>query len=47
MNTLQDRIRGSFIGGAAGDAMGVGAEFLDQKEVASRNPHGIRHYSDI
>ena len=34
MNTLQDRIRGSFIGGAAGDALGYPVEFLkDFKKI--------------
>ena len=32
MNTLQDRIRGSFIGGAAGDALGHPIEFIDSFE---------------
>ena len=29
MNTLQDRIRGSLIGGAIGDALGYPVEFVD------------------
>ena len=29
MNTLQDRIRGSLIGGAIGDALGYPVEFID------------------
>lgn len=28
MNTLQDRIRGSLIGGAIGDALGYPVEFV-------------------
>ena len=32
MNTLQDRIRGSFIGGAAGDALGYPVEFINSFE---------------
>ena len=32
MNTLQDRIRGSFIGGAIGDALGYPVEFIDSFE---------------
>ena len=28
MNTLQDRIRGSLIGGAIGDALGYPVEFI-------------------
>ena len=34
MNTIQDRIRGAFIGGAAGDALGYPVEFLkDFKKI--------------
>ena len=37
MNTLQDRIRGSFIGGAAGDALGYPVEFFkDFREIQKR-----------
>ena len=32
MNTLQDRIRGSLIGGAIGDALGYPVEFIDSLE---------------
>ena len=33
MNTLQDRIRGSLIGGAIGDALGYPVEFMSQQEI--------------
>ena len=32
MNTLQDRIRGSLIGGAVGDALGYPVEFISSYE---------------
>ena len=32
MNTLQDRIRGSLIGGAIGDALGYPVEFISSFE---------------
>lgn len=32
MNTLQDRIRGSLIGGAIGDALGYPVEFINSFE---------------
>ena len=33
MNTLQDRIRGSLIGGAIGDALGYPVEFISRKSI--------------
>ena len=37
MNTLQDRIRGSLIGGAIGDALGYPVEFIYSfKEIQKR-----------
>ena len=33
MNTLQDRIRGSLIGGAIGDALGYPVEFMNRKSI--------------
>lgn len=43
MNTLQDRIRGSLIGGAIGDALGYPVEFIDSfKGIQSQyGEHGI------
>ena len=43
MNTLQDRIRGSLIGGAIGDALGYPVEFIDSfNEIQSQyGEHGI------
>lgn len=39
MNTLQDRIRGSLIGGAIGDALGYPVEFMSRKAI-------LRKYGD-
>ena len=37
MNTLQDRIRGSLIGGAIGDALGYPVEFIySYEEIQKR-----------
>lgn len=33
MITLQDRIRGSLIGGAIGDALGYPVEFMSRKAI--------------
>ena len=43
---LRDRIRGSLIGGAAGDALGYAIEFLGENEIFKRYGNsGIREYS--
>ena len=39
MNVLQDRIRGSLIGGAIGDALGYPVEFMSRKAI-------LRKYGD-
>ncbi len=45
MNTLQDRIRGSLIGGAIGDALGYPIEFEDYETLHSRyGDEGLTHY---
>ena len=43
MNTIQDRIRGSLIGGAIGDALGYPVEFIKTyKEIQEKyGEHGI------
>lgn len=43
----KDKMLGALFGQAVGDALGMGAEFLNKKGVASRYPNGLRHYSDI
>lgn len=43
---LKDKIRGSLIGGAAGDALGYAIEFLGENEIFKRYGNsGIREYS--
>ena len=43
----KNKVLGCLFGQAIGDALGMGAEFLNKKGVASRYPNGLRHYSDI
>lgn len=48
MNDLQkDRLIGSMIGYAVGDALGLGTEFMTASEAARRYPGGLRDYSQI
>jgi len=42
--TLQDRIRGSLIGGAAGDALGYAVEFLPLSAICLEYDGGIQEY---
>lgn len=45
MNTLQDKIQGCLVGGAAGDALGYAVEFKSYKQiVAMYGPQGITRY---
>ena len=57
MNTLQDKIRGSLIGGAIGDALGYPVEFMSLQEIKKKyseegitrydvGKDGIAHFSD-
>ena len=39
MNTIQDRIRGSLVGGAIGDALGYPVEFMSRKSI-------LRHFGE-
>ena len=46
MPTLFDRIRGSLLGGAVGDALGAAVEFLSLSEIRERfGPEGVRDYA--
>ena len=36
MNNLQDRVRGSLVGGAIGDALGYPVEFMSRKTILSK-----------
>lgn len=48
MNTLQDRIRGSLIGGAIGDALGYPVEFMSLQAIKRKyGEKGIRRYQDF
>lgn len=42
-----DKIKGVFFGQAIGDALGLGTEFLDKKQIASFYPNGLTDYSQI
>ena len=42
--TLQDRIRGSLIGGAAGDALGYTVEFMGERAIFREYEGGIQAY---
>jgi ADP-ribosylglycohydrolase len=42
-----DKIKGVIYGQAIGDALGLGSEFMDDKEMAQKYPNGLKHYSDI
>jgi len=43
----RNKVLGCLFGQAVGDALGMGAEFLDKEGVAKRYPNGLRHYDDI
>lgn len=42
-----DKIYGCLYGQAIGDALGLGAEFLDKEEVLRLYPSGLNHYGQI
>lgn len=43
----KNKILGCLFGQAVGDALGMGAEFLDKNRVKEIYPEGLRHYCDI
>ena len=48
MNTLQDRIRGSLIGGAIGDALGYPVEFMSRKNILHKyGGRGVRRFQEF
>lgn len=46
-NKVIDKIKGVIYGQAIGDALGLGTELMNYKEVRSAYPHGLKSYSDI
>ena len=45
-NTLKDKIRGSLMAGAAGDALGYEVEFMSSRAILSRfGEHGITKFA--
>lgn len=44
---LKNKIKGLFFGQAIGDALGLGTEFLNKKQISEIYPNGISHYSQI
>ena len=48
MSNLQDRIRGSLVGGAIGDALGYTVEFMSRKDILHKyGDKGIRRFLDF
>jgi ADP-ribosylglycohydrolase len=44
VTTLRDRYRGCLLGGAVGDALGAGIEFLSLAEIRRHGPGGVNGY---
>ena len=45
--SFSNKIYGSLIGYAIGDALGRGTEFMTQQEAALRYPDGLTDYSQM
>lgn len=46
-NDIKDRIKGVIFGHAIGDAIGLGTEFLDKRQICAYYPKGFSHYEQI
>ena len=44
---LNDRVKGTLMGLAVGDALGYGTEFMPKTKVCFNYPDGLKRYSDI
>ena len=47
MEAFVDKLKGVIFGQAIGDALGLGTEFMDSKEMAINYPLGLKHYNEI
>lgn len=45
--SIEEKTYGAIIGYAAGDALGIGTEFMTRPEIKRRYPEGLIHYSQI
>lgn len=47
MKCYINKIKGTIYGQAIGDALGLGTEFMDDREMTQKYPDGLKHYSEI
>lgn len=46
-NRIEDKIKGCIFGQAIGDALGLGTEFMSEREVRTHYPEGLSNYDQI